>query len=407
MTTSFDSNVVVMNSRRFSISHGNHNNSNSSSSKTNNDNNVVVVAGKVSVEAEAGVDDAEKRMAAIELDHDATDRPLTGSTAHADGTGDFEVAYSDKKKKSIAWFSIIEDMGQGAYGQVKLAKYRHGRQNSITSDADKNNNNNNNDDDDDDDDDGLASVMVVLKYVTKRRILVDTWIRDRKLGTIPLEIHVLQYLRQYPHRNVVVMRDFFEDDVNYYIEMTPHVPGMDLFDYIELRERGTYMDEIECRSIFWQVASAVAHLHRAGVVHRDIKDENVILDQDGNIKLIDFGSAAYVKDAPFTVFVGTIDYAAPEVLRGQSYDGKKQDVWALGILLYTIIYKENPFYDSNEIINSELRVPYVLSDQSLALIRKMIDRNVDSRPTVDQVLQDPWLKDLINVDQAENLQPAS
>ncbi|KAK9484413.1 kinase-like domain-containing protein [Lipomyces starkeyi] len=265
-------------------------------------------------------------------------------------------------KKSIQWFTILEDMGQGAYGQVKLAQYKPPRHEKI-----------------------------VLKYVTKKRILVDTWIRDRKLGTIPLEIHVLQYLRNYPHRNVVDMLDFFEDEVNYYIEMAPHgIPGMDLFDYIELR---TNMEEAECRSIFYQVASAVDHLHKVGVVHRDIKDENIILDGDGNIKLIDFGSAAYLKNGPFTVFVGTIDYAAPEVLRGQSYGGREQDVWAAGILLYTIMYKENPFYDSNEIINSELRIPYRMSAESENLMRRMLNREVARRPTMEEVLKDPWLKD--------------
>lgn len=180
-------------------------------------------------------------------------------------------------KKTIDDFVILEEMGQGAYGQVKLARYKN------------------------------SAKRCVLKYVTKKRILVDTWTRDRKLGTVPLEIHVLDYLRRdgLRHPNIVEMEDFFEDDTNYYVEMVPHgLPGMDLFDYIELR---TNMEEQECRSIFVQVARAIHHLHtKAHVVHRDIKDENVILDGDGNIKLIDFGSAAYLKSGPFDVFVGTI-----------------------------------------------------------------------------------------------------
>jgi protein-serine/threonine kinase len=180
-------------------------------------------------------------------------------------------------KKSIDDFVILEEMGQGAYGQFKLVRYRN------------------------------TGKKCVLKYVTKRRILVDTWTRDRRLGTVPLEIHVLDYLRRdgLRHPNIVEMDDFFEDDVNYYIEMVPHgLPGMDLFDYIELR---TNMDEQESRSIFVQVARAIHHLHtKALVVHRDIKDENVILDGEGRIKLIDFGSAAYIKSGPFDVFVGTI-----------------------------------------------------------------------------------------------------
>ena len=182
------------------------------------------------------------------------------------------------KKKTISDYVTIEDMGQGAYGQVKLVRSKE--------DPNK---------------------KVVLKYVTKKRILVDTWTRDRQLGTVPLEIHILNYLRRenLQHPNIIDMEGFFEDDVNYYIEMTPHgFPGMDLFDYVELK---AHMEEDEVRNIFRQVVSAIDHLHtKALVAHRDIKDENVILDGEGRIKLIDFGSAAYLRSGPFDVFVGTI-----------------------------------------------------------------------------------------------------
>jgi protein-serine/threonine kinase len=302
-----------------------------------------------------------------------------------------ELAKEDEpdRKTTIDDYTILEDMGQGAYGQVKLARHK------------------------------TTGKKVVLKYVTKRRILVDTWTRDRKLGTVPLEIHVLNYLRnpEFRHPNIVEMEGFFEDDVNYYIEMAPHgLPGMDLFDYIELRAN---MDESECRSIFAQVAQAVHFLHtKALVVHRDIKDENVILDGEGNIKLIDFGSAAYIKSGPFDVFVGTIgksflfffletsalqspqsdanqvslDYAAPEVLAGKPYGGKEQDVWALGILLYTIVYKENPFYSIDEIMDRDLRIPFIISEDSIDLIRCMLNRDVTQRYTIEQVLDHPWCK---------------
>lgn len=203
------------------------------------------------------------------------DKPVQPVTKHMAAPKREEII---RGRKTIDEYLILEEMGQGAYGQVKLARCK------------KNSNR-----------------KVVLKYVTKRRILVDTWTRDRRLGTVPLEIHVLDYLRRDElwHPNIVEMEGFFEDDVNYYIEMVPHgLPGMDLFDYIELR---TNMDEGECRNIFRQVVDAIHHLHtKALVVHRDIKDENVILNGEGKIKLIDFGSASYIKNGPFDVFVGTI-----------------------------------------------------------------------------------------------------
>lgn len=187
------------------------------------------------------------------------------------------------KKKTIEDFVVLEEMGQGAYGQVKLCRPKK-----------------------------AGGKNVIIKYVTKRRILVDTWTRDRRLGTVPLEIHVLDYLRRdgFKHPNIVEMSDFFEDDINYYIEMVAHgVPGRDLFDYIEMEGP---IDERVCRRIIVQVAQAVHHLHTvAKVVHRDIKDENVVIDGSGNIKLIDFGSAAYIKSGPFNVFVGTIGQYSP------------------------------------------------------------------------------------------------
>jgi serine/threonine protein kinase len=195
-----------------------------------------------------------------------------------------------------------------------------------------------------------------------------------------------------------------------------HGEGMDLFDYIELNEN---MTRAEIQHIFGQIVDAVAHLHRHNIVHRDIKDENVIVDSTGHVQLIDFGSAAYLKaEQKFDTFAGTLDYCAPEVLRGNTYTGPPQDVWSLGILLYTLIYKENPFYNIDEIMSRDLRIPYTLDDGeytarkklirirllkmmdakptspivgSIDLIKHMLDRDVDSRLTIEDVVQHRWL----------------
>jgi protein-serine/threonine kinase len=237
------------------------------------------ISGQVSNTAPPSPDSPEPAQTITETTkNDASPTVISRSVSRTSTDSGSASPITAPRKKTISEFVVLEDMGQGAYGQVKLCRSKRPQGNKV-----------------------------VIKYVTKSRILVDTWTRDRKLGTVPLEIHVLDYLRRpdLKHPNIVEMSDFFEDDINYYIEMVPHgLPGMDLFDYIELRSN---MEESESRRIFVQVAEAVYHLHmKAMVVHRDIKDENVILDGDQNIKLIDFGSAAYIKNGPFDVFVGTI-----------------------------------------------------------------------------------------------------
>lgn len=271
------------------------------------------------------------------------------------------VVGAKKRTKKFDEFKVIKKMGEGAYGKVVLAEHKED-----------------------------PAYRIIIKCIDKQRILVDTWVRDRQLGTIPSEIQVMATLNHDPHPNIMRIIDYYEDPNYYYLE-TPifgDPPAIDLFDFIEVKKD---MTEIECQYIFTQIVNAIYHLHKHGIVHRDIKDENVIVDERGIIKLIDFGSAGYVKLGPFDVFVGTIDYASPEVLRGEKYEGKPQDIWALGILLYTMIYKENPFYNVDEIMEGDLRVPYVVSEKSLALIEKILVRDINKRPTITDIIEDEWL----------------
>lgn len=266
-----------------------------------------------------------------------------------------------RRTKKFSEFKVLKELGEGAYGKVVLAQHKED-----------------------------PVYTIIIKCIDKERILVDTWVRDRKLGTICSEIQIMAFLNNEPHVNIMRIIDFFEDSKYYYLE-TPlfgDPPAIDLFDFIEIRKD---LSERECRFIFKQIVLAIYHLHKHGIVHRDIKDENVIVDENGVVKLIDFGSAGYTKLGPFDVFVGTIDYASPEVLRGEKYEGKPQDIWALGILLYTMLYQENPFYNVDEIMEGDLRIPYVVSENSLNLIKKILVRDIKSRPTITDIVEDVWL----------------
>ncbi|SCU82026.1 LAFA_0C08636g1_1 [Lachancea sp. 'fantastica'] len=268
-----------------------------------------------------------------------------------------------KHVKKFSDFAVLQKMGEGAYGKVDLCMHKK------------------------------EGYIVVIKLIFKERILVDTWVRDRKLGTIPSEIQIMATLNAKPHENILKLLDFFEDDEYYYIETPVHglSGSIDLFDLIELK---TDMTEHEARLIFKQIVSGIKHLHDNGIVHRDIKDENVIVESNGFVKIVDFGSAAYIKSGPFDVFVGTIDYAAPEVLGGEPYEGKPQDIWAIGILLYTIIFKENPFYNIDEILDADLRINSSrhVSDDCVSLIRKILNRSVSKRPSIEDISNDKWLE---------------
>uniref|UniRef100_A0A060TH49 non-specific serine/threonine protein kinase n=1 Tax=Blastobotrys adeninivorans TaxID=409370 RepID=A0A060TH49_BLAAD len=300
----------------------------------------------------------------IDSNSDESASDSTAPTAPEDNMPYTPELGAQRRTKKFKDFDIVQKMGEGAYGKVALARYKR-----------------------------EPRYQVVIKSVIKERILVDTWTRDRKLGTIPNEIKVMATLNSAEprHENIIRLLDFFEDDDFYHIEMERHGnPGTDLFDLIELKPS---MPESECKSIFRQIVSAVSHLHHHGIVHRDIKDENVVVDEKtGVVKLIDFGSSAFLKQGPFDVFVGTIDYAAPEVLGGRPYSGKPQDIWALGILLYTLVYKENPFYNVDEIMEGELRIPFVMSDDCIDLIRLVLRRDLNKRPCIQDIESHQWLQ---------------
>ncbi|KND04242.1 CAMK/CAMKL/PASK protein kinase [Spizellomyces punctatus DAOM BR117] len=174
-------------------------------------------------------------------------------------------------------------------------------------------------------------------------------------------------------------------------------PSMDLFECIE---QNAHLPERHARHVFRQIAEAVAYLHSRGIVHRDLKDENIVIDSNLHVKIIDFGSAAFEpshkKSQLFDRFQGTLQYASPEILRGERYKGRPSDIWAMGVLLYTMLHGECPFSSSEEAMASGYKPPKMqTSAECLQLVDWMLEKTPDRRPSAEQVLQHPWMRKVL------------
>ncbi|KAJ3106166.1 hypothetical protein HDU97_006983 [Phlyctochytrium planicorne] len=171
-------------------------------------------------------------------------------------------------------------------------------------------------------------------------------------------------------------------------------PSQDLFECIE---RNPKMHEDAARVIFAQIADAIGYMHGRGFVHRDIKDENVIIDDSLRVKLIDFGTARAIPTSEHDFFddlCGTLVYTAPEVLAGGKYRGPEADVWSLGVLLFILVESTLPFPpDANDVSSRQVR-PALKSKRSIAcrdLLFRMLDPNPETRIVMSDVVAHPWI----------------
>lgn len=117
--------------------------------------------------------------------------------------------------------------------------------------------------------------------------------------------------------------------------------GRELFKYIVENGR---MSEPQARRFFQQMISGIDYSHRLKIVHRDLKPENILLDDDLNVKIVDFGLSNEIKDGAFLkTSCGSPNYAAPEVIKGSLYTGPEVDVWSSGVILYVMLCGRLPF----------------------------------------------------------------
>ncbi|KAH0828692.1 Pkinase-domain-containing protein [Lanmaoa asiatica] len=225
----------------------------------------------------------------------------------------------------------------------------------------------------------LTSTRVAIKQIPKAMS-----------ASLTREIH---HHRQLHHPHVTQMYEVIATESHIWI-VTELCSGGELFDY--LAEKGR-LSEDEARIIFGQLCLAVAYLHHKGIVHRDLKLENVLLDERCRVKLGDFGfTREYEKGVYMETFCGTTGYAAPEVLQGRRYLGPEVDIWSVGVILYCLLTGTLPFDDDDEavmkekVIKGKFEDPEWLSRDARDLLRDILQTDPSKRLTIPQILASRW-----------------
>merc|ERR1711991_818726 len=161
------------------------------------------------------------------------------------------------------------------------------------------------------------------------------------------------------------------------------------------------LPESMVRKYFVQLALAMKALHDANILHRDLKSDNVFLDEEMNVKLGDFGLARNMYDSRYVyIFVGTPGYQAPEISMGRAYDAKA-DVWSVGCIVYEMCTGRTPIHPSmnkQAMYMTPSALPYTYSSGLRTLVVKLLSKSPSSRPSMADLLQEPYLQNAFEKD---------
>ncbi|GES89186.1 kinase-like domain-containing protein [Rhizophagus clarus] len=274
----------------------------------------------------------------------------------------------------IGHYAILETIGAGAFSEVKLAVDLNGCRN-------------------------VAMKMIATKGIEDS---------ERLRNSILREVEILKYI---DHPNIVKLLDTVETSTHYCL-ILEYVSGGELFDYVNDHYEDSSEDE--SKLVFIQLVNILEYLHENNIVHRDLKLENILIDSSTNgpvIKLTDFGLAKFInKSHILTARCGSEEYAAPELMSGKPYDGRKTDLWSLGVILYALLVGYLPFNLEagqtrrqffSKILRADFTFPNseketgrksMISNEGKDLVKKILQINPQKRLSLNEIRNHSWLK---------------
>ena len=251
--------------------------------------------------------------------------------------------------KNIDEFVILQEIGRGGYSKVYL----------------------------------VANKKTGKKYALKAAFRYKKG-KDRSERAYT-EIAVLRALN---HPNVIKLKGWFEDKDTIYLVLE-YIPNKDCAKVF----RHKLPSKSQLKNIMKQLVEVIEYIHKHGVVHRDIKLENILIDDKMQIKLIDFGLCAIKKDE-FEMLEGTVGtprYSSPEILSGTYYNCST-DLWSLGVVLFLLLTGSYPFDGSKKesifarIKNKRIHYSkYNLDSKETHLLRGLLQKDPEKRLEIEEV----------------------
>ncbi|OMJ65386.1 hypothetical protein SteCoe_38325 [Stentor coeruleus] len=244
-------------------------------------------------------------------------------------------------------------LGKGSYGHVQLVRHKST---------------------------GELYALKDIKKVTKTR--------QAPIKMLYREISVQKKLI---HENIIRLYDSLEtpDQVTLVLE---YADAGNLYYYLKKKIRLT---ERKGCFFFTQLCNAVKYLHDLNIIHRDLKPDNILLTKADCVKVCDFGWCVEGIEER-TTYCGTLDYMAPEILKGGQYTNKI-DIWSLGIILYELLQGQTPFNGRNQVEKlksiscQKLEFKTSVSQAAKALLKKLLAYHAEDRPSIDEVLENEWI----------------